>query len=94
MQTDDHRCAFGHFYYAVQPKNEGILEIWASLREKHKQFHANGGQAIMLLKKGDQVRAREYYHKAVEVSEYLLKDFDNLIALAEKLDKEAVRIFE
>ena len=94
LQTNDHRCAFGHFYYAVQPKNEGILKIWASLREKHKQFHANGGQAIMLLKKGDQVRAREYYDKAVEVSKYLLKDFDDLVALAEQLDKEAVRIFE
>ncbi len=94
IQTNDHRCAFGHFYYAVQPKNEGILKIWADLREKHKQFHANGGQAIMLLKKEDQAKAREYYNKAVDVSKHLLKDFEDLIALAEKLDKEDIRIFE
>ena len=94
LQTDDHRCAFGHFYYAVQPKNESILKIWAALRDKHKQFHANGGQAIMLLKKGDQAKAREYYNKAVDVSKHLLKDFEELIALAEKLDKEEIRIFE
>lgn len=94
LQTNDHRCAFGHFYYAVQPKQEGILKIWADLRDKHKQFHANGGQAIMLLKKGDQAKAREYYNKALEVSKYLLKDFDDLVSLAEKLDKEDIRIFE
>ena len=94
LQTNDHRCAFGHFYYAVQPKNEGILKIWADLRDKHKQFHANGGQAIMSLKKDNVAVAREYYNKALEVSEYLLNDFDNLIALAEELDKEGIRIFE
>lgn len=94
IQTNDHRCAFGHFYYAVQPKNESILKIWADLRDKHKQFHANGGQAVMSLKKENVAVAREYYNKAVEVSEYLLKDFDNLIALAEKLDKDGIRIFE
>ena len=94
LQTNDHRCAFGHFYYAVQPKNEGILKIWTALRDKHKQFHANGGQAIMSLKKENIPTAREYYNKAVAVSEHLLKDFDSLIALAEELDKQDVRIFE
>ena len=94
LQTNDHRCAFGHFYYAVQPKNERILKVWADLRDKHKQFHANGGQAIMSLKKQNVAVAREYYNKAVAVSEYLLKDFDSLIALAEELDKENIRIFE
>lgn len=94
LQTNDHRCAFGHFYYAVQPKNEGIVKIWADLRDRHKQFHANGGQAIMSLKKGDQGTAREYYKKALATSEYLIKDFENLIALAETLDKDNIRIFE
>lgn len=93
LQTDDHRCAFGHFYYSVQPKNPEILKSWADLRDKHKQFHANGGQAIVLLKKGDQQRAKEYYQKAVEVSKYLLEDFDDLIAKAKKLDKEGIRVF-
>ena len=94
IQTNDHRCAFGHFYYAVQPKNEGILAIWTDLREKHKQFHANGGQAIMSLKKENVAGAREYYNKAKDISEHLLKDFEHLIALAEELDKADIRIFE
>ena len=94
LQTNDHRCAFGHFYYSVQPKNEEILAVWADLRDKHKQFHANGGQAIMSLKKENVAVAREYYSKAKDVSEHLLQDFDTLIALAEELDKNGVRIFE
>jgi len=94
LQTNDHRCAFGHFYYAVKPQQEDILKIWADLRDKHKSFHANGGQAIMCLKKDDAATAREYYNKALAISEHLIKDFENLVALAEKLDKEDIRIFE
>ncbi len=94
LQTDDHRCAFGHFYYTVKPQNADVQKIWIALRDKHKQFHANGGQAIELLKKGNQAKAREYYDKAVAVSKLLLKDFEDMIVLAEKLDKESIRIFE
>ena len=94
IQTNDHRCAFGHFYYSVQPKNESILKIWTDLRDKHKQFHANGGQAIMSLKKQDVATAREYYNKALNVSQHLIKDFEKLIALAEELDNENIRVFE
>ncbi|MBP3611263.1 MAG: CZB domain-containing protein [Lachnospiraceae bacterium] len=94
LQTDDHRCAFGHFYYTVKPQNAEIQKIWSALRDKHKQFHANGGQAIELLKKGNPAKAREYYDKAVSVSRLLIRDFEDMIALAEKLDKEDIRIFE
>lgn len=94
LQTDDHRCAFGHFYYTIKPQNAEIVKIWTNLRDKHKQFHANGGQAIELLKKGNQEKAREYYNKAVSVSKLLLKDFEDMIVLAEKLDRQGIRIFE
>jgi hypothetical protein len=48
----------------------------------------------MSLKKEDAATAREYYNKALEISEYLIKDFESLITLAEELDKEDIRIFE
>ncbi len=94
LQTNDHRCGFGHFYYTMQPKNAEILKVWASLRDRHKQFHVNGGQAVALLKQGNTSKAREYYNKAEEVSRALLKDFETMISVAERLDKENIRIFE
>ncbi len=94
IQTDDHRCAFGHFYYSVQLRQPDMVKIWADLRDKHKQFHANGGQAIMSLKKGNQAQAREYYTKSEVISRQLLKDFDDLIKLAGELDKKDIRVFE
>ena len=94
LQTNDHRCGFGHFYYTMQPKNPEILKVWSSLRDNHKKFHANGGQAVVLVKQGDTGKAREYYNKAEEISRTLLKEFETMISIAERLDKQDIRIFE
>ncbi len=94
LQTNDHRCAFGHFYYAVQPKNPEILAIWKDIRDQHKEFHANGGNAIAALKSGNTDNAREFLKRSEEISKKLLKDFEDMVRLAEKLEGEQIRIFE
>lgn len=94
LQTNDHRCAFGHFYYAVQPKNPEILTIWNEIRDQHKEFHANGDKAIVALKGGNTDNARGYLKRSDEISKKLLKDFEELVRVAEKLEKEQIRIFE
>ena len=76
------------------PKNKEILKIWSDLRESHKQFHENGGQALAALKRNDQNKAREYYNKAEEVSRALLNDFEKMIRLAEQLERNKMRVFE
>ncbi len=94
LQTNDHRCAFGHFYYAVQPKNPEILVIWKDIRDQHKAFHANGDKAIVALKNGNTSNAREFLKQSEEISKKLLKDFEEMVRIAEKLENEKVRIFE
>jgi len=94
LQTNDHRCAFGHFYYAVKPKNPGILTIWKEIRDQHKEFHANGDKAIAALKNGNQDVARGFLKQSEEISKKLLMDFEELVRLAEKLEGEKIRIFE
>ncbi len=94
LQTNDHRCAFGHFYYAVQPQNPEILKVWKDIREQHKDFHANGEKAIAALKGGNVDTARSYMKKSEDISKKLLKDFEEMVQIAEKLEKEQIRIFE
>ena len=94
LQTNDHRCAFGHFYYAVQPRNPEILAVWKGIRDQHKEFHENGEKAIAALKNGTADKAREYLKRSEEISKKLLKDFEELVRIAEKLEAEKVRIFE
>ena len=94
LQTDDHRCAFGHFYYAVQPQNPDILKVWKDIRDQHKEFHANGEKAIAALKNGNSDDARKCLKNSEEISKKLLKDFEEMVEIAERLEKEQIRIFE
>lgn len=94
LQTNDHRCAFGHFYYAVQPQNPEILAVWKEIRDQHKEFHANGDKAIVALKNGNKDTAREFLKRSEEISKKLLKDFEEMVRIAEKLETEQIRIFE
>lgn len=94
LQTNEHKCGFGHFYYAVEPKNKEIQAIWKGIEGKHKQLHGYGAQAITALKHGNPEEARTAYKKAEDISKTLLADFDTIIKLSQKLDKEGIRVFE
>ncbi|MBQ2744735.1 MAG: CZB domain-containing protein [Lachnospiraceae bacterium] len=94
LQTRQHRCAFGHFYYAVKPQHPKVTGVWGSLRNVHGQLHDYGKKAVAALKNGNQSEARNCYDKAVEVSKKLMNDFDTVIRLTEELDAENKRVFE
>ena len=94
LQTNEHKCGFGHFYYAVEPGNKEIQTVWKEIGGKHKQLHSYGSQAIAALKRGNPEEARAAYKKAEDISKTLLVDFDTVIKLSQKLDKEGIRVFE
>ena len=94
LQTNEHKCGFGHFYYAVEPWNKEIQTVWKEIGEMHKQLHSYGASAITALKHGNPEEARAAYKKAEDISKTLLVDFDTVIKLSQKLDKEGIRVFE
>jgi len=93
LQTDDTKCAFGHFYYAMTPRNGMISPIWSGLAEKHRRFHGYGKNVINAIKSQDYMRAENEYKQAVKLSEDLIADFRRIIANAEALEKENLQVF-
>ena len=93
LQTDDTKCAFGHFYYAMTPRNGMISPIWSGLAEKHRRFHGYGKNVINAIKSQDYMRAESEYKQAVKLSEDLIADFRRIIANAESLEKENLQVF-
>lgn len=78
LQINDKKCGFGHFYYAMNPADEEIQKIWKPLGEKHKTFHAYGKQVIDLLFSEEYEKAKEVFDEAVNYSEILLQDLDEI----------------
>lgn len=93
LQTDDTKCAFGHFYYAMNPRNKMISPLWNGLAEKHRRFHGYGKNVIVAIKNQDYARADNEYRSAVKFSEELISDFKKIVENAEALEREHLKVF-
>lgn len=93
LQTDDTKCAFGHFYYAMTPRNKVIAPIWDGLSDKHRRFHNYGKNVISAIKIQDYSKAANEYDQAVRLSEELIGDFKKIIANAEALERDHIQVF-
>lgn len=93
LQTDDTKCAFGHFYYAMNPRNKMISPLWNGLAEKHRRFHGYGKNVIVAIKNQDYARAESEYRSAVKLSDELIGDFKKIVDNAEALEREHLKVF-
>lgn len=94
LQTDDTKCAFGHFYYAMKPQNRSVAAIWNGLGDKHRTFHGYGKSVMQAIKQGDYTRAEKEYRRVEELSKELIGDFNKIIDLTRSLDQQRLAVFE
>ncbi len=94
LQTDCTKCGFGRFYYAFQPINQAVIQVWNGLGDKHKTFHSYGTEMLSAVRAGHGNELQQIYKKAETCSKDLLSDFQKLIQIIESLTKAQVRIFE
>ena len=68
IQTDSHKCAFGHFYHALNIDNPEIITKWKKIDELHHKVHSNGDIVIQKIKAGDRAGAMNVYNETEKVS--------------------------
>lgn len=94
LQTDDHKCGFGHFYYAVTPQYPEIKAIWTKIAQQHHDFHHLGIDAVAAVRSGEQEKADTCVQQAKELSAELIKEFHEIITITNNLTKEGKAVFE
>ena len=94
LQLDDTKCAFGHFYYAMKPKNRAVAEIWAGLGEKHRRFHGYGRSVMDAIKRGNYDSARREVREAKKLSGELIGDFNKIIDMTKNLEAKRLAVFQ
>lgn len=88
LQLDSAKCGFGHFYYAITPKDSDILAIWKPLEEKHRKFHNYGSEAIKALFAEDYTKAHSILESATDTSKNLIADMQALIRILKNAPQE------
>lgn len=82
LQLNSSKCGFGHFYYALTPKNPEILTIWNALGEKHKRFHQYGSEVIQAIGRQQYELAEQLCREAQQYSTGLIADMEKILQLS------------
>lgn len=94
LQTDATKCGFGHFYYAVNPKNIRLKEVWDGIDGRHKELHNIGKRAIQAIWDENDMKAQEELQSAQNLSKTLIGEFQKILKIVEELDSKKERVFE
>ena len=93
LQLNSHKCAFGHYYYAVPIKNPIIADEWGKIEKLHADFHAKGQFVISAICSGNEGKAREYMAEIKTSSVELIRILDDISKAVEQLTEEGKSIF-
>lgn len=78
LQTNSKKCAFGHFYNAIQVENPKIVDTWNEIDGVHHEFHSMGDKVMKAIKENDIQGAKNYYDEAAKLSKEMLGLLDTV----------------
>lgn len=87
IQTDEHKCGFGHFYYAVKPSSERLTDLWESVETLHHDLHKTGDIIINAIQSQDSRRALAKAAEAEKLSGSIIERFQQMIKIAKEMNE-------
>lgn len=94
IQTNSHKCAFGHFYHSISVQHPSINTEWNQIDKLHHDFHKSGDRVIEALKKGNKTEAERIYNEAHEISSNMVSLLHNIDQKITELTQNNIKIFE
>ncbi len=94
LQTDSHKCAFGHVYGILNIEHPAVSDDWKRIDKLHSDFHRKGDSAIAAIHKQDKDTAGAVYTETERLSSKML---DLLNVIEQKVvdcTKQGIKIFE
>lgn len=94
IQTNSKRCAFGHFYHAINITHPDIANEWAAIDGVHHELHNMGIKVIDAVKRNNSTQANELYLQAKQLSEEIVVYIDNAIKAIERNSTLGVEVLQ
>lgn len=93
IQTDEHKCSFGLFYYSMLPSNAEIKDVWDKIEIIHSKFHHSADEVIENIKIQRQDKANEGFEIAEKISFDIIKMMNMMVDITNRLSKESQYVF-
>lgn len=66
LQTNDHKCKFGHYYHSIEINYPSIKNLWKQIDSHHHTLHTNGEEVIKSIKMMDEKKAQKLFDECKE----------------------------
>jgi methyl-accepting chemotaxis protein len=93
IQTDDHKCGFGHFYYSVKPVSNKILPLWNEVEKYHYELHKKGDMVQDSIKINNKDNAAKHANEAQAISEKIIDNFTRMVAVTKEMTLNGEDVF-
>ena len=94
LQVNPKKCAFGHFYNALQVQNEHVKSEWQKIGTLHNTFHTMGQSVVDKVRQKDETAAKELYQEAIALSKQLLATLDGTQKKIAEMTKNGEAVFD
>lgn len=93
IQTNEHKCGFGHFYYAVSPSSEQMSKLWAGVEQLHHDLHKKGDTILEAISRHDSASAQSAVAEASSLSAQIIEQFALMIDTAKNMSRSGRFVF-
>lgn len=85
LQLNSKKCAFGHFYHAIDIKQPSIASKWKSIDTLHNNFHSIGEKVVNSIGLGDASSAKTLVEEACKISVDMFSILDDILSELNKV---------
>lgn len=93
LQTNSHKCAFGHFYHAIDVTHENLVNQWVEIDRLHDAFHKSGDDIIRNIELKNKAEAERVLVETEQLSMQMLDILNDVIRIIEDMSKHGLRVF-
>lgn len=93
IQTDSNKCAFGHFYHAIDVTHPKLVNQWKEIDKLHNAFHKSGDHIIENIQLNNKLEAERVYKETEKLSMQMLDILNNVIHIIEEMSEQGLRVF-
>ncbi len=92
-QMDGNKCAFGHYYNAINMTNPKLVDAWGDLDEIHKTFHLMGKHISEAIDAQNPEAAKKWADECENLSIKVIGILDSMIAIVEEMTAAGESVF-
>lgn len=93
LQTNDKKCAFGHFYQAIQIQHPKLSDLWKQIDPYHHKVHNDGVKTMEAIKNGNHDTAYELYKQEEIASKELITLLDQIQDIIKEMNQKKEKVF-